>query len=273
MLLNLDRLVRSVDKDDLSTTADELGQAFAGGGTDLQRLIDSGDALTRSPTRALPETTRLIQDGTTVLRTQRASGSDIRSFASDLVGLSGQLVASDDDLRKVLHRGTIASRELDVLLRDNRTELGALLANLVTIGQVTVTRPRGLQQPLVTYPDVIRGGFTVVPGDGTPHFGLQLNVDQPPACRKGYEGTRRIDPNETSSMPPLNRSARCTLPRGSASSVRGAQNAPVPGPGPASSVPLSGPDAASGPDAPTVTNGAPPADGDTLAWMLLGGRP
>ena len=54
VLLDVDRLVRSVDQDDLSTTVDELGKTFAGGGTDLQRLIDAGDALTQSATEALP---------------------------------------------------------------------------------------------------------------------------------------------------------------------------------------------------------------------------
>ena len=43
---------------------------------------------------------------------------------------------------------------------------------------------------------------------------------------RGYEGTQRTDPNRTSGLPALNAQARCTLPRGSASTVRGAQNAP-----------------------------------------------
>ncbi|HEX3004030.1 MAG TPA: MCE family protein, partial [Angustibacter sp.] len=98
VLLDVDRLVRSVDKNDLSTTVEELGKTFAGGGTDLQRLIDAGDALTQSATEALPETTRLIQDGRTVLATQKASGSDIRSFSADLADLSSQLRGSDADL-------------------------------------------------------------------------------------------------------------------------------------------------------------------------------
>jgi phospholipid/cholesterol/gamma-HCH transport system substrate-binding protein len=279
VLLDVDRLVRSVDRDDLSTTVDELGKTFAGGGTDLQRLIDSGDALTRSATQALPETTRLIDDGKTVLDTQRASGTDIRSFAGDLAELSGQLRASDPDLRAVLDRGVVASQQVDALLRENRTNLGALLANLVTVGQVTVTRTKGLRQMFITYPDVVRGGYTVVPGDGTAHFGLQLNANDPPACTKGYGDTKRTDPQQTTGLPPVNTGVRCALPRGSASSVRGAQNAPRPGSAPASSVPLAfGTTAGLGSyggayDVPTVVTAPPAAGSDSFAWMLLGGLP
>jgi phospholipid/cholesterol/gamma-HCH transport system substrate-binding protein len=41
-LLNLNRLVESVDKRDLTVVIDELARAFAGTGTDLQAIIDSG---------------------------------------------------------------------------------------------------------------------------------------------------------------------------------------------------------------------------------------
>lgn len=226
LLLNLDRLVQSVDKRDLVIVIDQLGKAFSGSGRDLQRLLDSGDALTRAAVDALPETVRLIEDGRTVLATQRESGSAIQSFAADLADFSKTLRTSDGDLRKVLDNGVVASRELRTLIEENRPEISALLANLLTSGQVTVARLDGLEQVLVTYPDNVAGGYTVVPGDGTSHFGLVLNSD-PPSCRKGYEGTNQRTPAATSDVP-ANTGARCTEPRGSKTSVRGAQNAPAP---------------------------------------------
>ena len=54
LLLHLNRLVKSVDKGDLVTVIDELDNAFSGTGPDLQRLLDSGDALTRAATDNLP---------------------------------------------------------------------------------------------------------------------------------------------------------------------------------------------------------------------------
>ena len=227
LLLNLDRLVNSVDKQDLTVVIDELGKAFTATGPDLQRLLDSGDALTRSAVDALPETLRLIEDGQTVLATQRDSGSAIKSFSADLADLSDTLRTSDGDLRKVLDGGIVASQELQALIRDNRTAISALLANLLTSGQVTVARLDGLEQVLVTYPDNVAGGYTVVPGDGTSHFGLVLNASDPPVCTQGYEGTQKRVPSNTSDRP-ANTDAKCTAPRGSKTSVRGAQNAPAP---------------------------------------------
>jgi phospholipid/cholesterol/gamma-HCH transport system substrate-binding protein len=234
LLLDLDHTVNSVDRKDLRTVVDELGTAFAGGGTDLQRLLDSGDRLTRSATEALPETIKLIDDGRIVLDTQRDTAGQVKTFASNLADITGTLKTSDPDLRLVLDRGATASAELQALIKDNQGNLAALLANLVTIGQVTTSHVDGIQQLLVTYPDVVAGGYTVVPGDGTAHFGLALSQD-PPVCTRGYEGTHRTDPAQTTHLPPVNTSARCALPRGSSSSVRGAQNAPGPDSRPAGS--------------------------------------
>ena len=141
-------------------------------------------------------------------------------------------------MRLVLDRGAVASRELDDLIEEDQVSLATLLTNLITIGQVTTAHINGIEQLMVTYPDVVAGGYTVVPGDGTAHFGLVLNADDPKACTAGYGGTTRIGPDQTKNLPPLNSSARCTLPRGSPSSVRGAQNAPTPAEGAGSSYPL-----------------------------------
>jgi phospholipid/cholesterol/gamma-HCH transport system substrate-binding protein len=227
LLSDFDRTIESVDKRDLATVVDELGTAFADGGADLQRLLDSGDALTRAATEALPETVRLIDDGRIVLDTQRETSEEITTFSTNFANLAETLEASDSDLRLVLDRGAVASKELDLLIRENQGSLSTLLANLITIGQVTTARVDGIEQLLVTYPDVIAGGYTVVPGDGTAHFGLALS-QEPKVCKQGYEGTKRTDPNQTTNLPPVNTGARCTLPRGSASTVRGAQNAPGP---------------------------------------------
>ena len=162
-----------------------------------------------------------------MLDTQRDSGSAIKSFSADLAALSGTLRNSDGDLRKVLDNGVVASQQLDTLIRTNKAAISALIANLLVSGQVTVARLDGVEQILVTYPDNVAGGYTVVPGDGTSHFGLVLNAADPPVCTQGYGGTAKRTPQQTSDVP-ANTDARCTLPRGSKSSVRGAQNAPAP---------------------------------------------
>ncbi len=132
-------------------------------------------------------------------------------------------------MRVILDRGTLASTEVTKLLQDNRTGLSTLLTNLVTVGQVTATNNAGLRQILVTYPDVVAGSFTVLPGDGTAHFGLVLNVGDPPACLAGYGAHPADRPGPDHQ--PAGRStpqAHCAAPAGSPTDVRGAQHAPAP---------------------------------------------
>ncbi|WP_418955720.1 MCE family protein [Streptomyces tritici] len=224
MILSLDRLVASVGKDDLRITVDELGAAFSGTGPHLSRLVDSGNALVESASGALPETIALIEDSRKVLRTQAEQGSAITSFSRDLALLTARVKASDGDIRALMSSGTSAAAQVEALMKDNRPHLPVLLGNLISGGQVTLARLPGVEQMLVTIPTTVSGSYTVVPGDGTFHFGLVVNADDPPPCRQGY-GTRWRDPADTSTRP-ANTQARCTAPRGGETSVRGAQNAP-----------------------------------------------
>ncbi len=48
---------------------------------------------------------------------------------------------------------------------------------------------------------MVAGGFTVVPDDGTTHFGLVTNND-PPICTQGYEGTDKRDPSNVDKRDP-----------------------------------------------------------------------
>jgi phospholipid/cholesterol/gamma-HCH transport system substrate-binding protein len=224
LVLSLDRLVNSVGKDDLRVTVDELGKAFSGTGPNLSRLVDSGNALVESASDSLPQTISLIEDSQKVLKTQADQGSSIKSFAHDLAALSAQLKSSDGDLRKLIGNATPAAQQVNSLLKSTGPRLSVLLANLISGGQVTQAQLPGVEQALVTFPAVVAGSYTVVPGDGTTHFGLVVNADDPPPCTQGY-GTTRRDPADTSTRG-ANADARCTAPRGSKTSVRGAQNAP-----------------------------------------------
>lgn len=280
LLTHVNDTVSSVPRADLVTTIDELALAFEDGGSDLQRLLDAGDSLTLAATEALPETTKLIEDGRIVLDTQVRSSKDLRTAVSGFADVAGALAESDRDLRLVLDRGAVAAKELNGLITENKQDLAALIANFITIGNVTTARVDGIEQMLVTYPDVVTGGYTVVPGDGTAHFGLVLNADDPAACEVGYEGTQKIDPHRSEDLPPVNTQAHCAAPRNSGVSVRGAQNRPRPVGGTrgasfplayaATPVPLgsgvtSGGSASFSVQAPVAPTGA---TGPTWLWMM-----
>jgi phospholipid/cholesterol/gamma-HCH transport system substrate-binding protein len=190
MLLNLDEFVGSIDQENLRILIEELGRAFEGAGDDLGRLIDNGDLLLARAEQSLPRTLKLITDGQTVLDTQRDSRSAIRQWASDLRLVTDTLVEMDPDLRSIVVNAPDAGEALEGLVEDAGPGLGSLVRNLDILNEVQIPRLDGIQQMLVTYPDAVSGGFTVVrrDEDGTlrSHFGFVLNAGEPHSCATGY---------------------------------------------------------------------------------------
>jgi phospholipid/cholesterol/gamma-HCH transport system substrate-binding protein len=226
LVVNLDDFVTSIDNRDLAVVLDELGQAFDGAGDSLQRLVDSGDLLTQAAIDNLEPTKRLLRDGEVALNTQRDVSGQFRSFTRDLGLLAETLRSSDPDFRRLYETGTRSAEEVTALIDSNRTALPVLMDNLISFAQVQNVRLPALRQILVTYPNVVAGGFTVVPGDGTSHFGL-VTEQEPHVCERGYESTPRRDPADTSIRPNYN--AYCAEESPSPVNVRGARNVPRPG--------------------------------------------
>ena len=228
LLGDITNTVESVNRPALKTTVTELGKAFGGTGKDLQRIIDTGNAFIKSANDNFDVTTALIKDSNTVLHGQIDSASDIRTFARDLSLFSGTLAGSDQSLREVIDNGSATAIQLRTFLDQNKVDLGELINNLVTTGDVVVKHLDGIAQILVIYPYVVEGGFTVVsksPDTGLydAHFGLVLTQD-PKVCEKGYESTNTRPPQDGSNAP-MNMQAHCAEPP-SVSNARGAQNAP-----------------------------------------------
>jgi phospholipid/cholesterol/gamma-HCH transport system substrate-binding protein len=228
LLTDLDSTVRSVDKKSLRTVVDELGTAFDGTGDDLGRIVDTSSSFIDSANDNFAITTALLEDGNTVLGTQIDKTSAIKSFSRDLALFSTTVADSDADLRRVIENGSATAEQLRTFLEENKVDLGQLINNLVTTGEVTGRHLDGTELILVVYPYVVAGGYTVVDKDSSSglydaHFGLILE-QQPPVCHAGY-GTRQRDPNTDRGDLPMNTDARCTEPA-SRTNARGAQNAP-----------------------------------------------
>jgi phospholipid/cholesterol/gamma-HCH transport system substrate-binding protein len=226
LIAHLDTFLRSVPLESLRTVVHELGTAFTGTGTDLQSLLDSTDAFTRDAIAALPQTVTLIRDGRVVLQAQNEQSSAIISFSRDLALLAAQLRSSDPDLRRLIATAPQFADQTSGLLRESGTQIGQLLADLLTVSRVTLPRQAALRHLLSVYP-VVTGGTdsSVVPDDGFVHLGLALNLFDPYACVRGYQGTIRRSGTDTTPIP-ANRDASCVEPPGSSTDVRGAQNVP-----------------------------------------------
>jgi phospholipid/cholesterol/gamma-HCH transport system substrate-binding protein len=225
LLTTVDSLASSVPTKDLNPVVTELDTALQGAGPDLQVLLDTSSSLTAKATEHLPQTTALITDGKTVLRTQNEQSAAITSFSENLMLLSSQLRDSDSDLRKILTAAPQLSSQLSQLIEGSQPELGVLVANLVTTADITLQRSAGLEELLVSFPQAVSAASDVVRGDGV-HLGLALEFYDPVPCLPGYQGTPHRTGGQTGKGSPFNTNARCTVPHGSATGVRGAQNAP-----------------------------------------------
>ncbi|MBO9522904.1 MAG: MCE family protein [Nocardioidaceae bacterium] len=228
-LTNTDRLVNSVPQGSLRTVVDELGTAFAGTGEDLGRIIDSSNEFIRAADQNFDVTTALIRDSNTVLRTQSDKGSAIRSFAQDLALFSGVVADNDVSLRALIDNGSATANELRTFLERNQVDLGSLINNLVTTGEVVVKHLDGIRQILVLYPYEVAAGYTVAAKTGDHYnarFGLILNQD-PGICSKGYDPAERRTPfdRDQTKQKPMDEDAHCAE-SAKKTNARGAQNAP-----------------------------------------------
>lgn len=228
LLGNLDTLANSVPTGSLQTVVDQLDAGFNGTGPDLSKLLDSVSDFTKTAQSQLPQTTQLLDTSKIVLDTQNDEAGSIESFSGSLQQIAAQLKTSDPDLRTLIANVPPAAQQVTDLLTESGPQLGSVLANLLTTADILRTRQNGLELALVAYPELAGAAGTVVPGDGTAHLGLALNLFDPPPCVQGYQGTPHRAGNDTSPAK-LNLNAFCALPPSTGVDVRGAQNAPFGG--------------------------------------------
>jgi phospholipid/cholesterol/gamma-HCH transport system substrate-binding protein len=224
VLAHLDGLLTSVPIDSVRTVVSELGTAFDGAGEPLQRLLDGGGAFVDTAEEHLPQTVGLLADGRTVLATQEDQSAEILAYSKGLRQISEQLADSDPDLRRVIAASPRVARHIEDLLRKSGSDMSVLIANLLTVSEVTESRTDAIEQLLVAFP-VINAFTPSTAPDGRGHLGLVLNFFDPLQCTRGYEGTDQRRADDVTTAEP-NYDVRCAEPDGSPISVRGAQNAP-----------------------------------------------
>lgn len=226
ILTNLDKMVTSVPIDSLRTTVTELGSAFNGTGSALGEIIDTSNEFIDAANDNFDVTKALIRDSNTVLRTQADKGSAIRSFARDLQLFSGVVADNDRALRRLIASGAATADQLRSFLEENQVDLGSLINNLVTTGEIVSKHLPGIRQVLTIFPYQVASGFTVTaksPGGYNARFGFILN-QIPAVCHEGYDPDERRSPTDGENRP-MDADAHCASPP-SKTNARGAQNAP-----------------------------------------------
>jgi phospholipid/cholesterol/gamma-HCH transport system substrate-binding protein len=180
VLVDLDRLVSTIDKQNLALLVDELGDAFRDTGPSIDTLITAGNELTKTMQAALPQTLSLIDEGKTVLDTARDTSAQFRTFANGLALLTSQLRESDPAIRRLLDNGVAAAQQLEGLLEPNQQAIAVLVGDLVTVNRIGVARLAGTRQTLLALPEAVkRIPLSVV--NGQLHNGLVVQ-DFPAAC-------------------------------------------------------------------------------------------
>ncbi|WP_282776684.1 MULTISPECIES: MlaD family protein [unclassified Nocardia] len=234
LLASVDHFTESVDLAALHTTITELGKAFDGKGDDMQILVQSLNNITTDFHTALPQTIQLIRDGRTALGTQAEQSGAIREFSEGLDQLTAQLRDSDPDVRRLIGTGAEAGEQIEGLVTDSGPDLTENLTSLRTLLKTVSPKFYALQPILMMMPPISFGGSAAAPGDGTTHFGYVFELNYPPACSVGYEGTHQIladmkaanpDFDDTVDDFPFNADAKCTVPFGNPTGVRGGARA------------------------------------------------
>ena len=185
VLVDLDRLVSSIDQDNLRLLVNELGDAFRDTGPSLSELIDAGNELTDAMREVLPETFLLIEEGERVLETARLTAPEFRRFVRGLADLTQTLREADPDIRRLFDNGVRAARELEGLIEPNQQAIAVLLGDLVTINRIGVARLAGTRQSLIALPELVRR-VPMALVDGQLHNGLVIH-DEPVSCDYGVE--------------------------------------------------------------------------------------
>lgn len=225
LLLSADDLATSVPLTSLRTVVDELYTANQGAGTSLSTLLHSSRLLFDTADAHLAQTLDLVSTSKRVLATQVDESAAITAFSRNLALIGRQLRTSDPDLRVVITRGAAATSQVATLLGDVHGTLGALFRDLYSASAVVVGKENGLRQLLAGLPAAVTVGNKVLTARGL-NVGLVPTFFDPLPCTDGYGGTTVRTGLATSGTLPLNTSAGCRAPGGSAQDVRGARNAP-----------------------------------------------
>jgi phospholipid/cholesterol/gamma-HCH transport system substrate-binding protein len=208
-LVDLGRMLNSINPTDLQTFESFLTTAFIGTGPGLRTIIVTGQQLFDALVAAQPETVNLIVDGETNLRTLEATDGDLATFTAGLASLTGQLRNSNSDLRALIDNSQAAERQLNPFLKANNANLASVIANLATDAQVSDANQPEVHAIFELLP-VVSDELAAVVSGGQVHGVLDINTADT-VCPY-ILGSQMPGPTESVASPPLSNTCGSSAP-------------------------------------------------------------
>ena len=234
--------LKAIPKENLKTAVDESFIAVGGLGKELSEIVKGSTQLSIDARKNLDPLISLIDNSKPVLDSQVRSSAAIQAWASHLAAVTGNLAARNDTFAKFIdEEGLIVTAEkARALIERLKPTLPVLMANLASVGQVTVQYQNDIEQLLVVFPQVTaEGQGTFIADKDTnqaykgEYLSFNLNVNLPPVCSTGFLPAQQARiPNLVDYPERAQGDLYCRTPQDSQFNVRGAKNIPcetVPG--------------------------------------------
>jgi phospholipid/cholesterol/gamma-HCH transport system substrate-binding protein len=208
-LIDLGRMLKSINPSNLQTFESFLTTAFTDTGPGLRTIIVTGQQLFNALVAAQPETVNLVVDGRTDLKTLEATDGDLATFTAGLASLTAELRNSNSDLRALIDNSQAAEQQLNPFLQANNADLAAVIANLATDARVSNTFQPEVRAIFELLP-VVSNELAAVAAGGQVHGVLDINTADT-VCPY-ILGSQMPGPTQKEASPPLSNTCTSTAP-------------------------------------------------------------
>lgn len=208
-LVDLGRLLQSVNPNDVHTVERFLTTAFVGTGPGLRTIIVTGQKLFEALLAAQPETVNLVVDGNKDLKVLESTDGDIARFSAGLASLTATLKNSNSDLKALIDNGNTAAQQLNPFLAQNNKNLAGVIAGLAASSAASAQFNPQVRAIFELLP-VVAGDLASVASGGQVHGTLEFNTANT-VCPY-ILGSQMPGPTEKMSSAPLDNSCTSSAP-------------------------------------------------------------
>lgn len=229
LLQQANNLIDAVGDTRIKDLLRETFDAFNGSGPELARLIGSSRLLVDEANANVTPTAQLIDQAQALLDTQITSADDIRSAASGLADVTGELSNADAQFRTLLREVPPTADAANDLMVGIRPSFPVLAATLANFGRIGVIYRKSIEQVLVILPAQYAAFLSVagqLPPDEGGKLDFKVSLQDPPPCLTGFLPASEIRTPADQTLRTLPSDLYCKVPHNDPSAVRGARNYP-----------------------------------------------